>query len=197
MGNATQKISDGVSTRLGEAAERASDVADRTLAAAYKIMGEDKKPKEGVKKPMFTPAMKQGQEQPTLPDLPEVSASLGPEQLFEEGKSLLEKEPLLAGQYFAAACDKGMGKSCLVVAEMWKTGVGQPPNPKMAAKAFEHACAKGEGPGCYALGEFFLQANTNHERAAELFEVCLKCGLHGTVTASEGDGLCRPTSVAV
>ena len=36
-----------------------------------------------------------------------------------------------------------MGKSCLVVAEMWNAGVGQSANPLMGAKANEHACALG------------------------------------------------------
>jgi len=181
MGSISSKVSkEGVDTL--------SDVGDTAAASLAKIYesandaynkvtggGEVKK---GVRKPVFTPAGAGMPEKPVeLPELPTSAADLNADQLYETGTKTLDVKggEAMAGQYFAAACDKGLGKSCMVVAEMFKHGVGCPANPKMAAKAYEHACAKGEGPGCYGLAEFFMQANHNLPRAAELLEA--SCGL--------------------
>ena len=182
MGNAFDKAA----RVSGEGASDAADKAAESIAKVYhsanstynSVFGDGVEPYKGPKKAVFTPAGVATPQTPVdLPELPPSAAALSADELYEAGTRTIEikgQEPL-AGQYFAAACDKGLGKSCLVVAEMFKHGAGCPPNPKMAAKAYEHACAHGEGEGCYGLAEFFIQAQHNLPRAAELLEA--SCGL--------------------
>jgi len=174
MGNASNKMIDKATDSITDAADH---VVWNAKNAYYAIAGEEQR--KGPKKSIFVPGGTKIPDAPKsdLPELPKHALDMDAQELYDIGSRTVNEEgkEALAGQYFAAACDKGMGKSCMIVAEMWKIGAGCDPNPKMAAKAYEHACARGEGEGCYGLAEFFLQANHDPERTAELLEAA--CGL--------------------
>jgi len=108
--------------------------------------------------------------------LPTEAAALEPSELFERGVACAgQGQEILARLYFETACNKGHGKACVAAGDMWKEGVGSPPNQQLAQVAYDHGCKKGEGEGCFRLAEFLVAANTDLSKAAELVEKA--CGM--------------------